>query len=258
MSRSKVLNEIGEVEKILENGFFSDSINSYDLHLLAKYFFGLGLDNAEIKEKLISFCKKEDQYFSPVIYRKLIKKAISDARKFSLRDGNVDVIITQKEIDIIKKLDLNLSKILFVMLVLAKFDKQNPTKIKKKESKEYYCNYSYEEIFRIAKISINPDEIDLIKYTLDGDLGYVSATTMGEENWKILIVDNDSETCLTVNDLQNIISFFPYFCSKCGNKIENISKHHSMCRKCYQEYRKEIIRTNSREYKRKNRSYTVN
>jgi len=229
-----IFDEKKAAEEILQNGF-SSFMSNKDLGILAKYFKYLGKNKIQIRKSLIEFCEKYNPEFNEVLSREKINNAINSSDKFGLRLP-VIINITESELKSIKNIEnYNRQKILFVMLVIAKYAKYSGTRYKaKKESiydDNFYVNEKTTSILKMAKVNIN--KIDRRKVFVDfNKLGIIKPTYGG--GFQIMIVDELSPISLTITDMDDMIDFYPFYCEKCG-KLAEKSKRHNYCEECYQE-----------------------
>lgn len=136
--KEKIYNEKEFAEQMLINGFLLKNKHLYELQVLTKYYNNvMGLDKAEIKEKLKDFCSKYYEGYMLEIHYKLINKALD----IGMRKDNIlleldNVVVEKCEIDYILGLDIedDLKELLFSMLASGKIDK------KFAEVKEYKVN----------------------------------------------------------------------------------------------------------------------
>lgn len=239
-------------EFILKNGF-SSFMSSGDLILLAKYFKSIGKNNPQTRKSLLDFCYKYNPEFNEVLSKKSIDYAMKISQNYKLRE-RFDVPIFQNELDIIRKLkNFKKEKILFVMLVIAKYFKLNPSikkeKIDEKYINNFYIGYKMTEILKIAKINISKKERNNIVHELYLG-GYISPTLRG--SYQILFAESEGEQSILVDNLDDIVSFYPMYCSSCGKPLSVVAKRHSLCEECYAESRKTTYRESSKKYYRKN------
>lgn len=239
-------------EILLESGFTS-FMNFEELTILAKYFRYEGKNNSQIRESLINFCKKFCPDFNEVLSRGKIDDAIKKSQKYGIR-LDTKINITHAEIEEIKSFgNYKKQKILFVMLVLAKYFKYNNTKLNK--DKEKYDNdffvflYNFITILKLAKVNIGKIERKDILHEFE-ERGMI--TTSRYDVFKVNFVCEDSPIEIIVDNLEDIISFYPGYCEKCGRVIKNRAKKHDLCEECYNEHRRNDIKLNVRKY-RKNR-----
>jgi hypothetical protein len=134
-----IFDEKSYAEEILLKGF-STYMNFKDLSILAKYFKYLGKNRTQIKKDLIDFCYKYNPEFNEIIHNKYIEGALNATKKYKLVLP-MTVNITKGEIEIIKTLhNYKYEKIIFVMLVMAKFYKDNCIFVNDKTLEKYKIN----------------------------------------------------------------------------------------------------------------------
>jgi hypothetical protein len=249
-----IIDEYKECERIIEDGFTRD-ISFYELSLLAKYFRSFGLGFPKIREELIGVCKKHLPYFRELAYSDLLDRAIKNCKDNVLKKNVEYVIITKKEVDVIKNLPHKYGKILFFMLVIAKKDKfiqtkTNPTEEMKEHGYFYTCDF--DSVLKATKLRINKAEANHLKYFFDGENGYISAILSNKYAWRICFADDNSEPQIVVNDFENILDFFPYFCPECGEQyFDKTSKKHDLCDDCYSVKRKFEVNNNVKKHRNK-------
>ena len=237
-----IFDEKKYAEKILEEGF-SRFMSLKDLIILSKYYSYLNNSSIQIKKNLIGFCKKYNPEFNNIIWDWKIDKAISSGKKYGLRFEQ-KVNISKKEIEFIKTLkNYKLEKILFVMIVVAKFFRRNKN--------ELYINANIGDIFNLAKIRADRTEKNQMIYKLN-TAGYIKATLVGSFKIELDNIDNknDNDDYIVVDDFDNIVSFYPVTCISCGIAIINKSKRHDFCDNCYKDFRKEDVRNNVQKYRK--------
>jgi hypothetical protein len=237
--------ELSKAQEILKNGFNKGILNRQDLSTLAKYYFSLGIVGNKLRQELINFCKQYSVGFNEIIHRNTILDAIKNAEKYTMKRNNT-VCITTAEMNIIKSLPEKYAKVLFVMLAHAKYNKKNNTIRNKNENKKedinsnkYYSKIALRNVVSEAKIYMQEKEITKMKHFLDAENGYISATEWNKKTWEVCIVDDNSDIEIIINDMNNIIDFFPFLCEKCKKEIpkEEKSKMHKFCKGCYIEKR---------------------
>ena len=266
-----IINEPKQAKELLEHGFVKH-MSLQDLTLVAKHYKAEGCSNSQIRKELIIFCNKFNPEFNEVIHAGLINTALSNAEKYSFRIPE-NVKITQKEMDIIQGLkDYKLEKITFILLVLAKYYKDN--KVTKKKisgdvNKNYYTNAKFTEILRLAKVNISKAER---YYTMNllYKLGIWEATYFGTHRIKcvrktgavVMEVDLDVDISKVVeqyakykkdNGLDNEIE---YKCVDCGDMFIRNSKaaEKIRCKKCTSLRRKETNRENVKKFRLRNKA----
>lgn len=247
---STIFYEKERAEWLLENGF--SSFMSYsDLLILAKYFKHMGKNRTQIRKSLLTFCIKYNPDFNDVLSRRIIDSVIESSQKYGLR-VRFDVPITQIEIDTIKLLqDYKKEKIVFVMLVLAKYFRLNDMRLKKKVESKYddrfYVNEKLTDIIKMAQISVQKQERQKIIHELTLS-GLVEPTYNGD--YRIMFADIESKPIFFVTNLNDIGSFYAFNCQKCGKALERKAKRHNLCDGCYSLARKEKENARLREHMR--------
>ena len=186
--------------------------------------------------------------------------------KYSGYKQGKEIKITKGELENIKEVgniskinSIELEKILFIMLVLAK-----STYI---EGKDLWCNYPSKDIFKLARYKYktrdnkNSLQREYLLYDLKQETKdkYIE---FGGENIKLLYGDNDTEIELKLNldenNVENVILEYLnwrklegyYYCKECGKEIKNNNKNNKYCSKCSKL--KELENTNKRVKKHNN------
>ena len=238
----KILNELEYAKKLLEKGF-TKSVSLGEMVILAKYFRHLGRYDDEVENDLISFCSEHVLEFSEVIYADYIEKAVRISKKYLLRLP-VFVPVTNDEIIKIKDIkNYRYEKVLFIMLVLGKYYKLTNTSSKNK-SKEYYIPFNNQTIYRLAHVSVKKDE-NIINYLFKN--GFIDNNRRTDAYFlKFTSIEDYSGSALIVNDINNIIDFYPPHCDICGRDLEKKSNRQSLCSDCWKEHRKKWDRNRKR------------
>jgi len=223
----QIFDEKAHAKKLLKSGFTS-FMSGTDLRILAKYFKHLGKNKSQIEKDIFAFCEKHNPDFNPVIYDQNIKSIIKSAIKADLK-ASKDVKVTKNELECIKNIkNYTRQKILFVMLVLAKHGA-------KEGAKKFYANPPFTEVLRYAKVNTNKEGWHKIVYELN-QTGVIQGTK--NQTCQVMFVDTMGETEIVVDDMENIVSFFPFFCASCGKTLETKPKRRDVCDECYNEFRK--------------------
>jgi len=232
-----------EYAEILLKSGFSSFMNFEELSLLAKYFKSIGQNKTQIKKSLMDFCIKYCSDFNEVLSRGKIDSAIKNSQKYGIR-LEIEINVNHDELEIIKNFgDYKRQKILFVMLVVSKYFKYNNIRLIPKKNNEYseyfYTNYKFINVLKLAKVNVGKVERMNILYDLEQS-GLITTTSTGD--FKINFICEDSEKEIVVDNLDDIISFYPIYCEKCGKRIKNKAKRHNLCEECYAEKRNLISR----------------
>jgi hypothetical protein len=235
-------------EYMLENGFHN-FMSSQDLSILARYLKYIGKNKPQIRIDLIEFCTKYNPEFNEVIYDKKIRWVINTCDKYKLRIA-MDIMITENEWNIINDVkNYKYEKILFVMLAIAKYFKYNRIRIhqdKVKVNDNFYVNAKFTDILKQAKVNVSKLERNQIMFELN-KTGLIEATLNGA--YKINFINENSGSAILINDVDNIINYFPIHCIQCGVRMDKKSYKHDMCSDCYKEYRLEKVKGHMRKYR---------
>lgn len=246
-----IFNEKQYAEQLLSHGF-KKFMSLYDLSVLAKYLKYIGKNKKQIENDLILFCEKFNPFFNKIIYADKIRIALNSMKKYDIK-LLVDISISQKEINTIVGVDnYKYEKILFVMLVYAKYKKQLS---KKSDVGEYYVNSKFSQILKIAKVNVCKKEQDTILHSLFL-MGMVESTFYG--TYKINYVDRDGEPVISVlvddnmvNVYKNIRGDVLVICKICGKSFKQNSNRHSFCIECSKQRRNEKVKENMAKMRNK-------
>lgn len=253
--------EYEHCKKLLENGV--DKLYQRDLNMLAKYWEYEKCKKSEIEKNIIDFCKKNDGNFNEIQSYKMIKYALRYARKNFLRFPT-PIEITLAELNAIKDLnDFKKEKFLFTMLVCAKFfQKHDSRKLVADKAlnnqQQLYSNIGIRDIANLAGVKFTKKEWKLFKHELTLR-SLISPTIVGSNRWAIGFVGGFvDENAIIIDDYRNPVAYYEEWrgkniicCEKCGVKTIKNSNNHRMCKKCWSEKRKEDVRMNVKNYRRK-------
>lgn len=222
-------------EELLKSGFTS-FMNFTDLSLLARYFKYMGKNKTQIRNSLIEFCTKFIPDFNEVLSRNTIENAIKTVDKYGIRFP-INVAATKSELETIRNCgNYKRQKVLFVMLIIAKYFKYNNTKLTESKSNKFdhsfYANEKMTNIFRMANVNVSKKERNDIQYNLQ-KMGLI--TSIGSAAFQVHFVDEKSDAEIIVTDMNRLIDFYPFYCERCGKIIKNKAKRHNLCEKCYTE-----------------------
>lgn len=231
-----VFYEKEHVEAILNGSRRNKALNFFDLSRMASYFrYEIGKSREQAKTDIIEFCKENNSNFNYVRAMKTIKNVMSWSDKHKLRTVE-DIVVTKSEMSAILEAfdDYKYQKILFWMLVVAKhFHKKDHYLEHRPSAKDeiYYYNFGLAQAFRLAKVHVSKKKRFEMLYNLQQS-GMIKTTHRA--SFEILFVDEESEPEIIVDNLDDIISFFPYYCDSCGKKYERRSySKNRLCDECY-------------------------
>lgn len=241
-------------EELLKSGFTS-FMNFADLSLLARYFKHMGKNKIQIRNSLIEFCTKFVPDFNEVLSRNTIENAIKTVDKYGIRFP-INVAVTKSELEIIRACgNYKRQKILFVMLVIAKYFKYNNTNLIPNKSDKFdhsfYSNEKMTNILRMANVNVSKKERNDIQYSLQ-QMGFI--TSIGVRAFQINFVDEKSDAEIIVTDMNRLIDFYPFYCEICGRIIKNKAKRHNLCSVCYAKDLEKRQRMSNRENMRRIRN----
>jgi len=233
---STIFNELEYAENLLKNP--PGEVKSFDLYILRKYFYYMGYSKKNAIKLKNDYCKKCDQYYSPIVN-------FEEERKFENKYGkghlkvSKEIIITEEEMNIIKSQeDINKQKILYYFLVDVKNNNSN------------YTSTKFTKILSFAKVYV--DKQTKIKYQneLQED-GFIRSANAGA-SFEVLYKKEDSLVEFIIPLIDVAMEYFPYYCSCCGDKME-VKKYRkkSLCNKCYEEKRLNDVKKNMQKMRNK-------
>lgn len=245
-------------EDIIKNGFENNKIDYGKMYILSRYFYHiLGYRNNDLQNELITFCKKYEPTFNPIINYSTINKWVTSAEKYNLRKVE-SVVITERELSNLSLIEnIRERKVMFIILVLAKARKQGNTRVGKedfKESDNFYIKYdNFTDVIRLANIpSLTINKICEI---LHKHLNMITLYSPEKELIKLEYAD-PSKNGFTIYDLENVSDAYEVFfgenlakCENCGRAYSKNSNRQRYCSNC-----KNIVKKNKdKEFKRKER-----
>lgn len=252
-----VLDEEAWAESLLKNGSPKPYAISKDVSILAKYWRYKGLETHDIRLKLEEYCYKSDPYFNDANSYWKIRNALRDSKNYRLRRA-FPITITKSEVSTINRFDdYGQQRILFLLLVYAKFLKYTNTRIKPTQKThvigEFYVNEKMSNIVRIAKVSMTKKERkDFFNKLYDeGMFDYTFYDSL-----LIKYVDENSDPEIVVDDFGDITLYWARYCgeriaacSSCGKLFIKRSNRHTYCRSCWKNRERELWRLNKQKNK---------
>jgi hypothetical protein len=271
----RILNELEYAENMTKKGFLQKKYE-FELKILSKYYYSQGHSADILKQKIKDFCTYYLPDFSEVKYFKMINRVCSYGEKNSLFIVK-PVKITKKEFDKIRSLNnLKVEKIAFVLLVLSNINRQSyilymRDKIKdikkNNENKKihknlpkislgYYVAEKINTLFNLSKIYLSKAERnEIIKILIDEKLIKMNKQCI----YKIEFVNhNTNENVLILDNFEDFVLEYDRLlgdnighCETCKKPIRITSGRQKYCRQCWKELRKEQIRINVQNYKKR-------
>lgn len=242
-----IFNEKEHAEYLLNGGKKNKQITFYELSLIAIYLRDIvGKSKDQVYSDLVLFCKENNADFNEVLGRRRLKAATNKSDRYKIRSIK-NKSVTVSEIETIKNMftDYKRQKILFTMVVLAKYFHDKSHHVQHKSTKyddKYYVNQSLTRIFRIADVHASRKERHKILYDLEQS-GLIHTTLKG--TFEILFIDENSPPSIIIDDFYRISEFAPCFCIECGKQYRrNSYSKNQLCDKCYDKKRADDIRKN--------------
>lgn len=241
-----VFDEKQYAEEILANRHDGKNTTQKQFNILAKYYSYSGYTDEEIVDLLIQFGNDKEGSFNEVINERKLLNAIK-ATRYPLRVGRT-VELTAKEIDKLLEIeDINVRKVLFVILVVAKYFMSGG-----------FVAYRGEltDLFKLAKLSHLPKQKkQSIIYTL-GTLGLIDVD-FRYGYYHILFYDpEDKDICLTIDKFDDILNFLPFVCESCGKILFGKPKRRLICDDCYDKKRTRDNREKVKRFRAKRTDVT--
>ena len=237
---SIIFDEYAFAEHLLETGF-TKCMSMSDLTILAKYYKYHGENRIYVK--LVEFCNKFNPDFNEVIFGKRLEIAVRNANKYAMKLP-FNIKITEEEINKIRSIDnYRYEKILFTMLVIARYNKKN--------SRDYYTNEKMATILKLARVYATKAEKAKLKNDLY-KLGMIEAVlgrNVSKESYRLLYAQEDSPTAIEVVDLSNPTQYYKPLCEICKKEIVKRGQNHRMCGSCFKEHRRTDVRLNVQKYR---------
>ena len=224
-----------------------ENVKSY-IFKLAKYnFYVEKMDDNANYDAIVSYLKSHWSMFSGPDWHEFIEKSIKICQK---RDYKMidSIKITKKELDYIKSYDdIQLEKLLFVMLCVAKYDNFYS------DSCDYWLNRTDSFLFGQARVHVKvKDRLQLLrKLYVSG--AFDMSHKVGSANKKLLYVSDDSndEVVLELSeiDFKELAYTYLYYkdgyvgfnhCQRCGCLIKKNSNSQKFCKECAEKTKKEM------------------
>ncbi len=253
-----ILNEKKVVEDALKYGKIDNKKPTTTIRLLIKYFYSQGKNKDEVRSLIEDFMKNNYKGFNIVKWNKQLDRMVKP-NKYQNYDLFVvdDVLISKNEIKRISNIqNYRLEKIAFILLAYAKIYNQ----MNKTDSN--WVNSELKDIFSDAKIAISSESQAKMIYKLK-ELGLVDVSKKVDcTNIKVLFVDSsikEEDILIRINNFKNFIYEYCRLkgekiieCSECGCLIKKTSGTRKYCKECGKKKRKENVRKNVKNFRKKN------
>lgn len=230
-----IFNEQDYYNNLIKNGF-EKHINKRDLIILAKKLKSEkpNIENEEIKNYLINFCKKWIENFNPSKYENYILdvlKIVNEPQK----DRNFIPLISfsSEELKQVMQLkDFNAQNLLFIIMCICKMYNRDNIYLNSKSS------IKLKELCELAKVKLNSEkQMQLLHILYSNNMVEVGKnlkfTLIGLKN------ENNSKIILEFAPNKFMITNFTYWrdanytkCQKCGLTIVKTSNNIKYCENC--------------------------
>lgn len=240
--RGVIINELEIYNKAIQNNELSDKPLE-TLRILAKGYFRDGMDKDQILDKLHKFMINNYVGYKQTKWQRILEDLIKTVSKYeSFELLNVDgIFITKGEWDNILALDnMFLEKLAFIMLIYQKIN------IIKNPKSNGWINNCISDIFREAKVGYTGDEQKRLLYNLYDNKYILMKNVCDANSIKINYIDNESEKYISIDNFENVISYYLKFknkekrkyCEHCGKLLKTDGKT-KYCPKCAKEIDRE-------------------
>lgn len=240
---SVVLNETQYTENCIKNGYM-DKKPSKSLYIISKYYHNVGLDDDEIKIKLVNYMnefykKNVGKRFNEVEWDNCLNYTVKATKNIAMIDFGY-VPITQHELDTIKTVKRKpTQRLLFSYLCFAKFGNM------RNENNNNWVSWTLDEVYRSAKIQ------GTVSYKADmdremEDLKLVTfSNRIDNTNLQVNFIDMQGNSVLNVSDFDDLGYVWMNYagqgryekCVDCG-KLYRKNKYNTKSTRCLDCQRK--------------------
>ncbi len=225
----KYFDELSVAEAMDNDKSFSEGYSRRELLVYAKYLkykkvIDDGIDykevtsdqmkkyDKEVERELIGFCEKCSSTFNYVTHYQDIDFAIANSNKYKLRLP-YPLPITRSEWDAIKTVrNEKYQRMLFIMLVDAKFYKHFNTSVEKKETPDnpvYYIRMTESEIKKLSKIKYDSESEKVYFLGTIRKLGLFAVSESRLRTWYVKFVDPSEDQVIEyITDYEHLNLYF--------------------------------------------------
>lgn len=252
-----ILNEQEILNNIINNKTINNKSPLFDLRILAKYYFGRGMNKVQVRDSLEDFMKKKYKGFNSVKWSKRLDELVKRIEKTNYELFVLDnIIIFQDELITISNVNnKNLEKVLFVLLVYAKIY----NKLNKNNLNWVNCDSKY--IYSDCKLAVSVEKQCLQLHNLK-EMGFINISNMVDcINIKLNYAKEDGNIAIIISDFRDFV--YEYlrwkgekigYCQNenCNRLIILKSNKTKYCNMCAKEIEKENHKERNKQwYKRK-------
>lgn len=268
----KIINEKIIAEELVKNNKLINDDTLTKIRCYIKYLKTQKISKREIRNQLDDLMLKNYDGFIMADWDELLQRMVnkySKSKYCEYKKTNDEVAIYESELKTISEIgdlsgfrDIEIEKILFIMLVLAKINDS------------VWVNYTSEEIFKLArfkyktKSDIRMMQREKLIYDLANfkDNKILKVTNYGKSpSMELLFLkqknkEDEIEMNLKIEDIENIIVKYldwrnkeDYnYCKVCGKEIINKRKDTKYCNKCSRNKQLEKQRLSMKKLRNKN------
>jgi hypothetical protein len=240
-----ILDEELEAKKLLSSSEVLKEITFRQLFIIGKYYFSQGMTTQNVRKKMKEYCFRYNLY-NEVLQNSSFEYALKKSKLYSgLKKSDYKISIKKSEFDILKKIPRKYYKLGLFILFVSKIEHyQNFNKGSSKKTRNFlvYSNYSIKEYsMNLGKpISDNEENIIVNELVRNGFMEPIIYGRGGRLTWIISCANFENKDSIFIIDGSlDFNSQVKWYCSRCGNILENKSKRHEFCDNCYREIRKE-------------------
>lgn len=243
-----IIDEEQEALRILSSNekFF----NYKSIVLLAKYYYGLGLDTRKVKKQISEYLRKIE-FYNPAFYDDDVDKIIKKNKFYSLKRADVKIAITKKESMVLKKLNHKDYRVAVYMLFLGKLEKFQSMKKNEKKTKGFstFSNHDIKSCAYNVGINLTHKEAMMLYHRLY--LAKIIEPLYMDARLIICANYDDKDVEFIIDGKKDFLPQIKYYCSNCGRMILEKAKYHEFCSECY---RVDLKRRNADIQRRKRES----
>ena len=234
-----ILDEFSYAKNIFNNTL-SSFMSGRDIRLLIMYFRNIGIEESGLYSKINNWLCEHQENYNEILYQEFLLSIIKTSRKNRIKKFD-NIIITENEFSIIRSIkNYRLEKILFTMLVLSKYYFITGRFFDKENTNNYTLKMTPYHILKFSKTNEKSKEL-LFNQLLEKN---IIDTNFGKDGAYFIININkndNSDSKIIIEDLNNFINYYKPYCEICGIEIEKRNNRHTMCSDCWNKKEKERL-----------------
>ena len=254
----KIINEEIVAKELIKNNKLINEDTITKIRCYIKYLKHDGVTKREIRNRLDEFMMDNYKGFIMADWDKILQRMVNKYSKHKnseYKKANDEIVIYKSELKLISEVgdlsgfrDIEIEKVLFIMLVLAKIHDSR------------WVNYTSEEIFKLARFKYKTkSDVRIIQrekliYDLANfkDNKILKVTNYGKSpSLELLFIEEAGEAKikLKIEYIDNIIiEYLKWrnkenytYCIECGKEIKSKSNNAKYCSKCAKKIKQEQI-----------------